>query len=159
MEPLRELLRDTARKKWRLTKLQAESLRSLVIGGHWSQARLARAGYADDDCCLLCPGHVGTLAHRHWRCPHAAAAREEALDADLLQHLQACPDDDPFAARILVPRASLPELPPRDDSEAWYFAMGTQDQPPVVTGDVYCDGSCVKLSWWPEASRRAGVLL
>ena len=37
-----------------LKKLQAEALRSIVIGGHWSQARLAGAGYAEESCCRLC---------------------------------------------------------------------------------------------------------
>ena len=52
MEPLRELLRGTARRTWCLTQLQAEALRSVIIGGQWTQARLARARGLRRRCAL-----------------------------------------------------------------------------------------------------------
>ena len=54
------------------------ALRSIITGGHWSQMRLFKAGYADSDECQLCPGEPGTLVHKFLsqkaRPPHLVAA-------------------------------------------------------------------------------------
>eukprot|EP00959_Pyramimonas_sp_CCMP1952_P367554 7698708-Pyramimonas_sp.AAC.1 len=50
----------------------------------------------------------------------------------------------------LVPRSCFPSLPPRDCTGRWHTQYG---DPQGITGNVYTDGACQRMWYWPEATR------
>eukprot|EP00959_Pyramimonas_sp_CCMP1952_P081187 1696028-Pyramimonas_sp.AAC.1 len=75
-------------KKWNLSEQARAALRTSIIGGQWTQARLHKHGYATDDICQYCMECPGTAHHRLWRCPLLRQEREAAVDADIIQAAQ-----------------------------------------------------------------------
>ena len=67
LEPIKALLAAAKKDKlWDFRK--AGALRSVVAGSQWPQKRLAEAGLADCNLCLMCGKEVGTLRHRAFGC-------------------------------------------------------------------------------------------
>ena len=152
IEPVRMMLHSSQdASKWRLDPRAAGALRFTVIGGQWSQARLANHGYAADSDCLVCPGCLGTLGHRFWRCTNQADVRQEVVDSETLAMAAVASDTDLLFTRALLPRAELPVPPPPALLERWYYYRWRPDT--IITGTVFTDGSGKMCAAWPEANR------
>ena len=44
-------------------------IRTVAVGGIWTEDRLLREGYCSDGRCPLC-GQLDSVYHRAWHCPH-----------------------------------------------------------------------------------------
>ena len=113
-------------------------LRSVVVGGQWTQQRKHRAAKTLSSLCALCGSEEGSLIHRHFRCstvqygepsnmlgPFHAAAESGALWTH-----------ESFAARALLP--ALRGRPP--GYTVPYETRWTGDRS-LFTGVIYGDGS------------------
>ena len=127
------------------------ALRTTIIGGQWSQARLHKYGYATDEVCQHCRDCPGTLHHRLWCCPLLRQEREAAVDGEIIQAARASPTNDLLFTRALMPRDALPVIPSPCMMETWRFAHGGDMT--MLTGDIYTDGSGLSPIGWPEANR------
>eukprot|EP00959_Pyramimonas_sp_CCMP1952_P289207 6048623-Pyramimonas_sp.AAC.1 len=138
-------------KKWHIGDQSRAALRSTIIGGQWSQARLNQYGYASDGVCQYCLDCPGTLHHRLWCCPMLQQEREEAVDSEVIQAARAAPQSDLMFTRALMPRDALPRISAPSMGDIWSFAHGGDTA--ALTGDIYTDGSGLAPICWPEANR------
>ena len=143
LPPIRALL-SASRSVWGPS--ERSQLRSAIVGGQWTQARLHRAGCADSPLCTLCGDANGTMAHRLWFCdrPILASARVRHVPQDVINRALAEILDGKLARweRALFP---VPELP-------------TARQGPFETfeWDVEPEGGAVQGVFYPDASRCGG---
>ena len=86
-------------------------LKSVMIGGQWTQDRLYQAGLVSAPTCAACGGDVGTLHHRFWCCPATHRLRKAWVSEDTLAEAERAPADHPFWSRGWWPCADLPALP------------------------------------------------
>ena len=98
-------------------------------------------------------GVPGTCHHRYWRCPSLGDVRDQAVDDETLVAARLAPPGDLLYTRALYPNSSLPVLLDRDDSCGWHYDRGARAEQLMVTGKVFADGSCRKLTSWDVAAR------
>ena len=143
LEPLVRLLARTS-EGW--TSAEQAQLRSAVVGGQWTQARLHAAGLAPSCLCPLCGLAPGTLAHRLWWCAHPelVAARSKHVPPWLLATARQGSADGIAGSweRALFPLPPLPSLAERTfDTFEW---------------DVEPEGQAAHAVVYPDASRCGG---
>ena len=118
-----------------------QSLRSAIVNGQWSQARIASVpGWADDTRCQLCMEAAGTLAHRHvcratrppsgWPAPPPAASKFRRKFDDRRKELLCT--RGLLVLKVKVPRRPSGDTfqwflqPPEDlPEDAWWFIDGS----------------------------------
>ncbi len=134
--------------------------RSVLCGAIWTYSRAAAGGYIVDDVCPLC-GCVGdTIHHRVWECCHPAArdARNAVAPDWLQKEAHAVGVGNPFYTTaimrhpgdVIPPPTSVPSVFWYGSDEHGGIADGRKWEeehqptvpPPLLSGQLYTDGSC-----------------
>ena len=125
----------------------AASLRAMAEGGWPTQFRLKCHRHAVHAVCA-CKQAVGTLRHKLAQCPLSQESRQEHCPEWLLQCCLREPWN-PLFSRGVPARPRAAPLP----RDAQWEEKKCKDQPCVVTGNIYTDGSAIGAYW---RTRRGG---